>query len=62
MRWEQRLEERNFEDVVNADEQVYQDNDDISIDSECVADQVLAVVHNHISEIWSPPRETKLAG
>ena len=61
MTWEQMLEEQNFHDVVNADDEMYQEIDDIPMDSEDIADRMISVIQNHVSELWSPPRVTKLA-
>ena len=60
MTWEQRLEEHHFHDVVNSDDQTYQDIDDIPMDSEDVADRMISMIQNHVSEVWSHPRVTKL--
>ena len=59
--WEERLAESDFHDVVNDDSDMYDAIDNIPDDADSVADQVMAVIQNHVSEVWSPPRVTKLA-
>ena len=61
MSWEQMLDERNFHDVVNADDQMYTDIDDIPMDSVDLTERIIGVIQNHVSEVWPQPRETKLA-
>ena len=46
---------------VNADEEMYNAIDSIPNDDTSVANNVIAIVNNHVSEVWSPPRVTKLA-
>lgn len=60
MNWEEILEEKDVHDVVNNDSDMYDAIEEIPMDSEVVADQV-AVAQNHVSEVWSPPRMTRLA-
>ena len=55
MSWEQRLEEHYFHDVVNGDAEMYSEIEAIPADDKSVADQMLAVITNHGSEVWSPP-------
>mgnify|MGYP000930717893 FL=1 len=62
LKWEDILNENNFHDVVNDDTEMYDAIDSIPLDADGMADQVMAVVQNHVSEVWSPPRVTKLAG
>ena len=54
------LNENNFHDVVNDDTEMYDAIDSIPLDADGMADQVMAVVQNHVSEVWTPPRMTKL--
>ena len=58
---EEMLEENDFHDTVNDDTDMYDAIDGIPMDSENMADQVLGAVQNHVSEVWSPPRVTRLA-
>ena len=55
------LEEQNFHDIVNSDDQMYKDFDNVSMASEDVAGQLIGIIQNHVSEVWSQPRVTKLA-
>ena len=55
------LSENNFHDIVNDDSEMYDAIDSIPLDADGMADQVMAVVQNHASEVWSPPRITRLA-
>ena len=55
------MEEQNVHDVVNSDDQMYKELEDIPMDSEDVTDQMIGVIQSHVSEVWSPPRVTKLA-
>ena len=59
--WEEVLEENDFHDIVNDDAEMYNEIENIPIDSENLADQIMAVMKNHVSEVWSQPRVTKLA-
>ena len=43
------LEEQN---IVNSDDQMYQEIEDVPM---------VGIIHNHVSEVWSQPRVTKLA-
>ena len=61
MKWEERLNENDFHDTVNDDTDMYDAINGIPMDSEDMADQVLGAVQNHVSEVWSPPRVTRLA-
>ena len=61
MRWDEMLEENDFHDIVNDDTEMYDAIEALPMDSEDLADQVINVVQNHVSEMWSPPRVTKLA-
>ena len=46
---------------MNDDAEMYDAIDSIPLDADGMADQVMAIVQNHVSEVWSPPRVTKLA-
>ena len=59
--WEDMLSKNGFHDIANDDEEMYDEIEDIPIDSGDLADKLMAVVKNHVSEVWSQPRETKLA-
>ena len=59
--WDELLEENDFHDIVNDDAEMYNDIEEIPIDSDDLADQVMAVMRNHVSEVWSQPRVTRLA-
>ena len=61
MSWEEMLEENDVHDVVNNDSDMYDTIEGTPMDSEDLADQVIAVVQNHVSEVRSPPRVTRLA-
>ena len=61
MTWEETLEEQNFHDIVNTDDQMYKDIDDVPMDSEDIAGQMIGIINSHVSEVWSQPRVTKLA-
>ena len=56
------LEEQNFDDIVSSDDQMYQDIEDVAMDTEDIAGQVLCIIQNDVSEVWPQPRVTKLAG
>ena len=58
MKWEDILNENDFHDVVNDDSEMYDAIDSIPLDADGLADQVMAVVKNHVSEVWPPPRVT----
>ena len=59
--WDELLEENDFHDIVNDDAEMYNDIEEIPIDSGDLADQVMAVMRNHVSQVWSQPRVTSLA-
>ena len=61
MTWEEMLEEQTFHDIVNSDNKMYHDIEDLPMDTEDVAEQVIGIIQNHVSEVWSQPRVTKLA-
>ena len=46
---------------VNADEEMYNAIDSIPNDDTSVANNVIAIVNNHVSQVWSQRRVTKLA-
>ena len=61
MTWEQALAENNFHDVVNEDSDMYAEIENLP-DYDSMVAQIIAIVSkNHVSEVWSPPRVTKLA-
>ena len=62
MTWDDMLNENNFHDVVNNDEEMYAAITDVMNDDHDMVNQIIGIVQNHISEVWSPPRVTKLAG
>ena len=59
--WNRQLDEDNFHDIVNEDDQMYDDIDAAPVDGDNMVNQILAIVKNHVSEVWSPPRVNKLA-
>ena len=61
MSWEDMLQENNFHDIVNDDEEMYGEIGDVSIEDQDMVNQIIGIVQNHVSEVWSPPRVTKLA-
>ena len=48
-------------DIVNDDEEMYGEIGDVSIEDQDMVNQIIGIVQNHVSEVWSPPRVTKLA-
>ena len=56
MSWEDELDENSFHDIVNDDSEMYDAIDGIPLDADGMADQDMADVQNHVSEVWSPPR------
>ena len=56
-----RLMRNNFHDIVNADDEIYEAIDSVPMDQEGMADTIIGMVHNHMSEVWPPPRVNKLA-
>ena len=62
MSWERMLEENGVHDIVNSDDQMYKDLEDVAMDSEDAVDQMIGIIqNNHVSEVWSQPRVTRLA-
>ena len=61
MTWDESHNENNFHDIVNDDEEMYSAINDVPNNDHEMVNQVIGIVHIHISEIWSPPRVTKLA-
>ena len=59
--WNERLQEDNFHEVVNEDDQMYDAIEAVPIHRNSMVNQVLAIVKNHVSEIWSPQRVNSLA-
>ena len=59
--WNDRLMENDFHDIVNADDEMYEAIDNVPMDQEGMADAIIGIIHNHVSEVWSPPRVNKLA-
>lgn len=59
--WNQQLDEDNFHDIVNEDDQIYDDIDAVPVDGDNMVNHILAIIKNHVSEVWSPPRINKLA-
>ena len=55
------MEEDNCHDVVNEDDQMYDDIEAVSVDGDNMVNQILSIVKNHVSEVWSPPRVNALA-
>ena len=55
------LDEDNFHDIVNDEDQMYDDIEAISVDGDNMVNQILAIAKNHVSEVWSPPRVNILA-
>ena len=45
------LDEDNFHDIVNDEDQMYDDTEAISIDGDNMVNQILAIVKNHVSEV-----------
>ena len=54
--WDESLEENNVHDIVSDDSEMYDAIDRIPKDSDSMADQVMAIVQNRVSEVWSPAR------
>ena len=61
MNWEDALDENSFHDIANDDSEMYDAIDSTPLDADGMADQVMAVVQKHVSEVLSQPRVTKLA-
>ena len=59
--WNDRLMENNFHDIVNADDEMYEAIDNVPMDQKGMADAMIGIIHNHVSEVWSRPRVNKLA-
>ena len=49
------LDEDNFHEIVNDDEQMYDDIEAVPIDDDNMVNQILTILKNHVSEVWSPP-------
>ena len=61
MTWEDMLHENNFHDIVNDDEEMYGEIGDVAVEDQDMVNQIIGIVQNNVSEVWSPPRVTKLA-
>ena len=61
MSWEQILDENNFHDIVNDDADMYAEIDSLPGDTDNMVAKIIGIVQNHVSEVWSQPRVTKLA-
>lgn len=61
MHWEDILNENNFHEIVNDDEEMYNAIENIPATDIDMASQIIGIVNNHVSEVWSQPRVTKLA-
>ena len=46
---------------MNNDAEMYDASEDIPPDSDNMAGQVMSIVQNHVSEVWSVPRVTRMA-
>ena len=55
------MEENDFHEIVNNHAEMYDDSENTPSNIDNMADQVMAMVQNHASEVWSVPRVTKLA-
>ena len=61
MTWEECMDENDFHDLVNDDSNLYNELDDIPMDDVDLVGKMIAIITNNVSEVWSPPRVTKLA-
>ena len=61
MTWDQVLDENDVHEVVNADAKMYAEIDALPMDDENMVNNLIAIVENHVSGVWSPPRIAKLA-
>ena len=59
--WDERLMENDFHDVVNADDDMYDAIEAIPMDQENMVNHIIGSIHNHATEVWSPPRVNALA-
>ena len=59
--WDERLMENDFHEVVNADDDMYDAIEAIPMDQENMVNHIIGIIHNHVSEVWSPPRVNALA-
>ena len=59
--WNDRLMENNFHDIVNADDEMYEAIDNVPMGQQGMADAIIGIIHNHVSEVGAPPRVNKLA-
>ena len=54
--------ENCFHDVVNQDQAMYDEINSVPEDSDNMIGSIIGIVQKHVSEVWSPPRVTALAG
>ena len=59
--YEDMLNEKNFHDIVNQDQDMYDAIDAIPNDQDDMVNSIVAAVQKHVSEVWSPPRVTAFA-
>ena len=59
--WNAKLEEDDFHDIINDEDQMYDDIEALPAEDDNMVNQILSIVKNHVSEIWSPPRVNALA-
>ena len=55
------LDENNFHDVVKYDTDMYAEIESLPADTDNMVAKMIGIVQNHVSEVWSQPRVTKLA-
>ena len=49
--WNDTLTKTNFHDIVNADDEMYEAIDSVPMDQEGMADTIIGIIHNHVSEV-----------
>lgn len=53
--------ENSFRDMVNHDQDMYDKIESVPSSDDNTVNSIIAVVHNPLAEVWSPPRVTALA-
>ena len=59
--WDELLMENDFRHVVNAENDMYDAIEAIPMDEGNMANHIIGIIYNHVSEVWPPPREDALA-
>ena len=59
--WDEILDENIFHDIVNDDTDMYAEIESLPGDTDNMVAKIIGIVQNHVSEVWSQPRNTKLA-